>query len=201
MMRIHGEAGLTYDFTTELMLAQPSGTHIKLAIFHEDAIGTARSSEESLHLDDAEFGLGSWTSRRNGSPTYAEANRCDVANSDIATRVPCGGLDEDIGEFRTFPNGVAFDTSHTVEWPCPATGTYFVQVTTNCDVPFFADTSRCTLGADQSWICPNRERDFECISEVRLQIDVADRSTTITQQTVRVTPLSLSRSRVVSVVV
>jgi hypothetical protein len=186
LLRIHGEAGLTYDFTTELMRTQPAGTHIKLAIFHEDAIGTSRSSEESLHLEDADFGLGQWTSRRNGSPTYAELRGCDLADPDAVTRIPCGGQDEEIGEFRTFPEGAsaAFDDTHTVEWPCPATGTYFVQVTANCDVPFFADTSRCSLEADQTWNCLNRERDFECLSEVRLQIDVADRSTTVTHQTV-----------------
>jgi hypothetical protein len=178
-LRLHAVAGLTYIFSAELIQVlanfQPPGTHFSLRIYHEKAIGGGSATEP---IDGADFALGSWT--RRGVRTYADLHHC-VNTEDqpgAINRVPCGGDEGDIGEFRTFPDG-AFEDVHTFEWPCPATGHYFIEVETNCDVPFFADISRCTQQAD-GWDCA--EADRTCSSATRLQIDVLDRSTTVIQE-------------------
>ena len=137
-LRLHAVAGLTYIFSAELIQVlanfEPPGTHFSLRIYHEKAIGGGSATEP---IDGADFALGSWT--RRGVRTYADLHHC-VNTEDqpgAINRVPCGGDEGDIGEFRTFPDG-AFEDVHTFEWPCPATGHYFIEVETNCDVPFFA---------------------------------------------------------------
>jgi hypothetical protein len=130
-LRIHGMAGLTYEFTTELTSAGIAsvGTHFSVGVYHESALGGSESSEAVI---DHDFALGDWTPR--GAQTYAEFYQCQssVDDPDRLTRVPCGGDQQrchddlrcmDVGDFRTHPSG-SFDSSHTFEWPCAATGTY-----------------------------------------------------------------------------
>ena len=94
-LRLHGIAGLSYAFSTELLTSAgmaSSGTHISVGIYHESALGGSASSER---IESADFALGQWTSR--GSVSYAELHHCQASadDPDILTRVPCGGDDED----------------------------------------------------------------------------------------------------------
>ena len=146
-LRLHGIAGLSYAFSTELLTSAgmaSSGTHISVGIYHESALGGSASSER---IESADFALGQWTSR--GSVSYAELHHCQASadDPDILTRVPCGGDGGDVGDFRTHP-GESFPTAHSFEWPCAATGTYFVEVIANCDVPFCKYTSNPLVACD-----------------------------------------------------
>ena len=179
-LRLHGVAGLTYTFLTELLAAAdgsaPVGTQFSFRIYHQDAVGGGDGTEP---IHDAEFALGTWTT---AGLTYAALHHCtdDPEHPGSLNRVPCGGDENDVGDFRTHPSG-SFDTSHEFQWPCAATGNYFIEITANCDVPVFADTSRCLLQADGEWHC-NNPRDSQCSSRTRVQIDVQDQSTTVIEQ-------------------
>jgi hypothetical protein len=189
-LRLHAVAGLTYSFSTELMTGMASaGTHFSFGVYHENALGGSESSEA---IQDNDFALGQWTVTPPGEQTYAQYYQCTPSEEDPdrLTRVPCGGdrqlchddlRCQDVGDFRTHPSGT-FDSSHSFDWPCAATGTYFVEVTANCDVPFYSDVSRCNQQPDGEWECPNAA-DSQCSSETRLTIDVTDESTTISEQT------------------
>jgi hypothetical protein len=181
-LRLHGVAGLSYAFSTELLSTAgmvSSGTHISVGIYHESALG---GSETSERIESADFALGQWTTTSRGSMTYAQLHHCQASpdDPDILTRVPCGGNDGDVGDFRTHPGG-SFPTAHSFEWPCAATGTYFIEFIASCDVPFYADTARCHQVSGE-WLCPN-PADSTCSSETRLRIDVVDESTTVAEQT------------------
>eukprot|EP01045_Picozoa_sp_COSAG04_P006859 COSAG04_NODE_345_length_16159_cov_5.383126_14_plen_1155_part_01 len=189
-LRLHGVAGLTYKFSTELI--ERTGVHMNVGIYHESALGGSDSSEA---IEDAEFALGRWTDR--GAQTYADLYQCQDTSAD-GFHVPCEGdalacdgdmrcMDE--GDFVTHPSQ-SFPAGHEFEWPCAATGTYFVEFRANCDVPFYADTSRCdtSRGQNEDWRCDNEE-DSRCSSQARLRIDVVDDSTTVAEQTtIAVTP-------------
>eukprot|EP01046_Picozoa_sp_COSAG06_P006501 COSAG06_NODE_306_length_17801_cov_6.989210_12_plen_1895_part_00 len=186
-LRLHAVAGLTYSFSTELMAG--AGTHISVGIYHENALGGSESSEA---IQDNDFALGQWTVTPPGAQTYAQYYQCTPSEDDPdrLTHVPCGGDEQlchddlrcqDVGDFRTHPSGT-FDSSHSFDWPCAATGTYFIEVTANCDVPFYSDVTRCNQQLDGEWQCPNAA-DSQCSSETRLTIDVVDESTTISEQT------------------
>ena len=180
-LRLHGVAGLTYTFLTELLAAAdgsaPVGTHFSVSIYHQDAVGGGDGAEP---IHDAEFALGTWTT---AGQTYASLHHCtdDPDHPGNINRVPCGGDENDIGDFRTHPSG-SFETLHEFQWPCAATGHYFIEITANCDVPFFADTSRCSQQADGEWQCQDPQ-DSQCSSRTRVQIDVQDQSTTVIEQT------------------
>eukprot|EP01043_Picozoa_sp_COSAG02_P002436 COSAG02_NODE_56_length_43700_cov_33.650765_7_plen_1205_part_00 len=188
-LRVHAVAGLTYSFTAELMNGiSTSGTHFSIGIYHENALGGSESSEP---IQGNDFALGQWTVTPPGGQTYAQHYQCMPSEDDPdrLTRVPCGGDEQlchsdlrcqDVGDFRTYPSGM-FDSSHKFDWPCAVTGTYFIEFTANCDVPFYSDISRCNQQLDGEWECPNAA-DSQCSSETRLTIDVVDESTTISEQ-------------------
>ena len=83
-LRLHGVAGLTYRFTTEL-LSPWTGVHMNVGIYHESALGGSESSEA---IESADFALGQWTDR--GSHTYAELFECEASAED-GFHVPCAG--------------------------------------------------------------------------------------------------------------
>ena len=83
------------------------------------------------------------------------------------------------GDFTTHPGGGPYSASHSFEWACAATGTYFIEVASNCDIPYYAATEMCSQRSDEEWTCTTPDAQ-ECSSAARLQIDVLDTSTTIT---------------------
>ena len=167
-LRLHAVAGLTYSFSTELI--SRVGTHFSVGIYHENALGGSESAEA---IQGNDFALGQWTVTPPGAQTYAQYYQCTPSEDDPdrLTRVPCGGDEQlchgdlrcqDVGDFRTHPSGT-FDSSHSFDWPCAATGTYFIEFTANCDVPFYSDVSRCNQ-VDGEWECPSAA-DSQCSSE------------------------------------
>ena len=52
-LRLHGGAGLTYKFSTELI--ESTGVHMAVGIYHESALGGSDASES---IESAEFALG-----------------------------------------------------------------------------------------------------------------------------------------------
>lgn len=173
-LRLRGVAGLTYDFGVELEKVGlvSTGTHFNVGVFHENAVGGTDSAEQ---INASDFALGPWTAA--GKTTYAQLHNCK-GDADTLSRVPCGGDESDVGDFRVHPGEGPFQANSSFEWPCPATGTYFVQVTANCDVPYYSDTSRCSKQADGEMKC-RLKSDYQCTSEARLRVDVRDTSTTI----------------------
>eukprot|EP01051_Picozoa_sp_SAG22_P000238 SAG22_NODE_5_length_41775_cov_111.520971_1_plen_1241_part_00 len=100
----------------------------------------------------------------------AESSRC----CEEPTRVgppeqPCGGT------YRHFP-GQTFDAVQEWEWTAPSTGEFLLKVTSNCDVPFYADPTQpgCQTTAD-GITC--RETAVErCASAVGMTIVTVDRA-------------------------
>eukprot|EP01047_Picozoa_sp_COSAG01_P047772 COSAG01_NODE_4595_length_4890_cov_3.789814_2_plen_1402_part_01 len=175
ILRLHGAAGLTYAFSVDLNATDMTGTHFNIGIFHENAVGGSESAEP---IQGADFALGQWTAA--GMTPYSRLHNCTAA--DMLTRVPCGGDEGDIGVFRTHPGEGPFPTSHTFEWPCPVTGTFFVRITANCDIPYYSDTDRCAQLSSGEWHCPNAA-DRQCSSETRMRVDVRDKTTTVAERT------------------
>ena len=172
LLRLHGAAGLTYKFKFQQLNQSKSSSHFEVGIFHENSVGGTDAAEE---LTGADFALGRWTAA--GRQTYAQLHKCKAEN---INKVPCVGDEDDIGDFHTHPGQGPFATAHEFEWPCAATGTYFIEIYTNCDIPFYADTDRCQKQGDDSWKCKSGS-DKKCTSATRMEIDVLDSSTTIVQ--------------------
>jgi hypothetical protein len=145
LLRFPAAAGLTYKFSVALQKDQQSGTHLRLAIFPQDSIGTASTgsgqpgqtegvcgeiapgSEGGASDDVVEMSLGSWVGPSDGRPTWGERNDCEDMTHVGPPDQPCDG------SYRHFP-GQSFDDNDKYEWTAPFTANYIMQVTANCDV-------------------------------------------------------------------
>ena len=83
-------------------------------------------------MDVTEMTFGTWESPAHGQ-TWGEQHRCP----DLTRVGPPeqGGCD---GEYRYFA-GQSFPTNHTWDWTAPFTADYVLQLTANCDVPYYDD--------------------------------------------------------------
>ena len=144
LLRFPAAAGLTYQFLAALLAGQQSGTHLRLAIYPDGAVGTASAArgqpgqgddvcgerppgaEGGASDDVAEMRLGSFLAPAAGREAWGARHGC-------ATRVgppeqPCSG------SYRHFP-GQSFELGDDFEWTCPFSALYILQITANCDVP------------------------------------------------------------------
>eukprot|EP01050_Picozoa_sp_SAG11_P002929 SAG11_NODE_156_length_14147_cov_10.367597_4_plen_438_part_00 len=184
LLKFSAGAGLTYQVLA-VLTAGSVAAHLRLAIFPPEAIGSASStgvaSESNCQLppaaqdlqskDVTEMTFGTWGSPVHGQ-TWGEQHRCD----DLTRVGPpesdppgCGG------QYRYFP-GQSFPTNHTWDWTAPFTANYVLQVTANCDVPYYDDPTQpsCTVSADG--IECDDDRVTQCAAAIGLTIRVVDRS-------------------------
>eukprot|EP01052_Picozoa_sp_SAG31_P030595 SAG31_NODE_3152_length_4614_cov_10.127132_4_plen_667_part_00 len=182
LLKFLAGAGLTYHILAVLR-EDSAAAHLRLAIFPPEAIGNASStgaasgsscqlppSVEDLQLNDVtEMTFGTWGSPAHGQ-TWGEQHRC----ADLTRVGPPeqGGCD---GEYRYFA-GQSFPTNHTWDWTAPFTANYVLQVTANCDVPYYDDPTQpsCTVSADG--IECDDDRVTQCAAAIGLTIRVVDRS-------------------------
>ena len=118
--------------------------------------------------------LGSWGAPGDGRPSLGDQHRCpDLTRVGPPESQPpgCGGED------RYFP-GQSFPANRTWDWTAPFTANYVLQVTANCQVPFYNDptdpASGCTVDEDGVDCTDDRVR--RCLSAIGLTITVVDRS-------------------------
>eukprot|EP01052_Picozoa_sp_SAG31_P003346 SAG31_NODE_127_length_23612_cov_39.709863_12_plen_775_part_00 len=184
LLKFSAGAGLTYQVLAVLR-AGSAAAHLRLAIFPPEAIGSASStgaaSESNCQLppaahdlqskDVTEMTFGTWGSPAHGQ-TWGEQHRCpDLTRVGPPESQPagCGG------QYRYFP-GQSFPSNHTWDWTAPFTANYVLQVTANCDVPFYDDPTQpsCTVSADG--IECDDGRVTQCAAAIGLTIRVVDRS-------------------------
>eukprot|EP01051_Picozoa_sp_SAG22_P008661 SAG22_NODE_674_length_7971_cov_12.852261_3_plen_607_part_00 len=115
--------------------------------------------------------FGTWGSPAHGQ-TWGEQHRCpDLTRVGPPESDPpgCGG------QYRYFP-GQSFPSNHTWDWTAPFTGNYVLQVTANCDVPYYDDPTQpsCTVSIDG--IECDDDRVTQCAAAIGLTIRVVDRS-------------------------
>eukprot|EP01050_Picozoa_sp_SAG11_P018027 SAG11_NODE_2668_length_3114_cov_1.714096_1_plen_866_part_00 len=182
LLRFFAAAGLTYQILANLR-EESAAAHLRLAIFPPEAIGSASStgvaSESNCQLppaaqdlqskDVAEMTFGTWGSPAHGQ-TWGEQHRCpDLTRVGPPEQGGCGG------QYRYFP-GQSFPSNHTWDWTAPFTANYVLQVTANCDVPFYDDPTQlgCTVTADD--IECDDDRVTQCAAAIGLTIRVVDRS-------------------------
>eukprot|EP01050_Picozoa_sp_SAG11_P003868 SAG11_NODE_231_length_11932_cov_40.992817_4_plen_1147_part_00 len=182
LLKFSAGAGLTYQVLA-ILRAGSAAAHLRLAIFPPEAIGSASStgaaSESSCELPPAAQGLqskdvtemtfGTWGSPVHGQ-SWGDQHRC----ADLTRVGPPeqGGCD---GQYRYFP-GQSFPSNYTWDWTAPFTANYVLQVTANCDVPFYDDPTQpgCTVTADG--IECDDDRVTQCAAAIGLTIRVVDRS-------------------------
>eukprot|EP01051_Picozoa_sp_SAG22_P007036 SAG22_NODE_481_length_9943_cov_50.747562_6_plen_782_part_00 len=184
LLKFSAGAGLTYQVLAVLR-AGSAASHLRLAIFPPEAIGSASStgaaSESNCQLppaaqdlqskDVTEMTFGTWGSPAHGQ-TWGEQHHCpDLTRVGPPESDPpgCGG------QYRYFP-GQSFPLNHTWDWTAPFTANYVLQVTANCDVPYYDDPTQpsCTVSADG--IGCDDERVTQCAAAIGLTIRVVDRS-------------------------
>eukprot|EP01050_Picozoa_sp_SAG11_P017933 SAG11_NODE_2642_length_3138_cov_2.834814_2_plen_774_part_00 len=183
LLKFPAGAGLTYKILAVLK-AGSAAAHLRLAIFPPEAIGSASTSagsasESACELppsaqglqskDATEMTFGTWGSPAHGQ-TWGEQHRC----ADL-TRVGPPESDGCDGEYRYFA-GQSFSTNHTWDWTAPFTADYVLQLTANCDVPYYDDPTQpgCTITADG--IECDDDRVTQCAAAIGLTIQVVDRS-------------------------
>eukprot|EP01051_Picozoa_sp_SAG22_P000445 SAG22_NODE_12_length_33707_cov_70.427118_9_plen_1105_part_00 len=115
--------------------------------------------------------FGTWGSPEHGQ-TWGEQHRCpDLTRVGPPESQPagCGG------QYRYFP-GQSFPSNHTWDWTAPFTANYVLQVTANCDVPFYDDPTQpgCTVTADG--VDCEDDAVTQCLAAFGLTIRVVDRS-------------------------
>eukprot|EP01052_Picozoa_sp_SAG31_P009682 SAG31_NODE_514_length_14714_cov_78.431269_2_plen_764_part_00 len=182
LLKFPAGSGLTYQILAVLR-EDSAAAHLRLAIFPPEAIGststTGVASESSCQLppsaqglqsnDVTEMTFGTWGSPAHGQ-TWGEQHRC----ADL-TRVGPPESDGCDGEYRYFA-GQSFPTNHTWDWTAPFTADYVLQLTANCDVPYYDDPTQpgCTVTGDGI----NCEDDAvtQCLAAIGLTIRVVDRS-------------------------
>eukprot|EP01051_Picozoa_sp_SAG22_P004875 SAG22_NODE_274_length_13178_cov_17.793715_8_plen_831_part_00 len=128
--------------------------------------------------DVTEMTFGTWGSPAHGQ-TWGEQHRCpdltrvgpDLTRVGPPESQPagCGG------QYRYFP-GQSFPSNHTWDWTAPFTANYVLQVTANCDVPYYDDPTQpgCTVTADG--IDCEDDAVTQCLAAIGLTIRVVDRS-------------------------
>eukprot|EP01052_Picozoa_sp_SAG31_P030125 SAG31_NODE_3063_length_4730_cov_6.014900_2_plen_851_part_00 len=183
LLKFPAGAGLTYRILAVLK-EDSAAAHLRLAIFPPEAIGSASStgaaggsacqlppSAQGLlqSKDVTEMTFGTWGLPEHGQ-TWGQQHHCP----DLTRVGPPeqGGCD---GQYRYFP-GQSFPTNHTWDWTAPFTANYVLQVTANCDVPFYDDPTQpgCTVTADG--IECDDDRVTQCAAAIGLTIRVIDRS-------------------------
>eukprot|EP01052_Picozoa_sp_SAG31_P035670 SAG31_NODE_4336_length_3343_cov_11.270962_2_plen_747_part_00 len=184
LLRFSAAAGLTYQILM-ILREESAAVHLRLAIFPPEAIGSASStsaaSESSCQLppaaqdlqskDVTEMTFGTWGSPAHGQ-TWGEQHSCpDLTRVGPPESYPpgCGG------QYRYFP-GQSFPSNHTWDWTAPFTANYVLQVTANCDVPYYDDPTQpgCTVTADG--IDCEDDAVTQCLAAIGLTIRVIDRS-------------------------
>eukprot|EP01051_Picozoa_sp_SAG22_P012595 SAG22_NODE_1325_length_4736_cov_5.253397_3_plen_482_part_00 len=184
LLKFSAGAGLTYQVLAVLR-AGSAAAHLRLAIFPPEAIGSASStgaaSESNCQLppaaqdlqskDMTEMTFGTWGSPAHGQ-TWGEQHHCpDLTRVGPPESDPpgCGG------QYRYFP-GQSFPSNHTWDWTAPFAANYVLQVTANCDVPFYDDPTQpsCTVSADG--IDCEDDAVTQCLAAIGLTIRVVDRS-------------------------
>eukprot|EP01052_Picozoa_sp_SAG31_P021467 SAG31_NODE_1662_length_7590_cov_24.800828_4_plen_765_part_00 len=186
LLKFPAGAGLTYQILAALKDGS-AAAHLRLAIFPPEAIGSASNtgagsvSESACELppssqalqskDVTEMTFGTWGSPAHGQ-TWGEQHRCaDLTRVGPPESDP-PGCD---GEYRYFA-GQSFPTNHTWDWTAPFTADYVLQLTANCDVPFYDDPTQpgCTVTADG--IECDDDHVTQCAAAIGLTIRVVDRS-------------------------
>eukprot|EP01052_Picozoa_sp_SAG31_P026830 SAG31_NODE_2460_length_5658_cov_8.348084_2_plen_916_part_00 len=184
LLKFSAGAGLTYQVLA-ILRAGSAAAHLRLAIFPPEAIGSASSTgaasgsscrlppaaQDSQSQDVTEMTFGTWGSPTHGQ-TWGEQHRCeDLTRVGPPESQPagCGG------QYRYFP-GQSFPSNHTWDWTAPFTANYVLQVTANCDVPFYDDPTQpgCTVTADG--IDCEDDAVTQCLAAIGLTIRVVDRS-------------------------
>eukprot|EP01052_Picozoa_sp_SAG31_P025793 SAG31_NODE_2285_length_6011_cov_5.276556_6_plen_680_part_00 len=203
-LRFRPTAGMTYSFQVHLKDGSDA-THIRFSIFPPDSIASkAAGSEleaematmfgrgsadgcdvhsllENVARNDGnvvDIKMGSFAAPADGRQSWGDfmcqqegaGSRCCEDPTHVGPpSQPCGGT------YRHFP-GETFDSTAHWEWTAPSTGEFLLKVTSNCDVPFYADSQQPGCHQNDDGLTCSDSSIERCASAVGVTIVTVDRA-------------------------
>ena len=179
-LRFHPTAGMTYQFLADLKPGSHA-THLRWEIFPPDSIASSAADEElyaqmgimfgasessefgrceipsgfgNVAVDSTRMNLGNFIGPTDGRESWGQifCNQGDVdccAHPETVgpPEAPCDGI------YSHFP-GQNFPTVARWEWTAPSTNEFLLKVSSNCNVPYYADPEQpCCMSNEDGVEC------------------------------------------------
>ena len=132
------EAGRAYAFLVELKDRRQPAVQVKATFYQAGAAAGAAGFAPVVSGP-----MGKWTATQPGHESWAEHFGCTTSASTTVGR--CANIP---ASFGIYPGGDEFPRLLTGTWVAPASGAVLLQLTINCDVPFWADVQLSGCDAD-----------------------------------------------------
>jgi hypothetical protein len=135
---LDAEAGRAYAFLVELKDVTQPAVQVKATFYQAGAAAGAAGFAPVVSGP-----MGKWTATQPGHESWAEHFSCTTSASTADGR--CSNIP---ASFGIYPGGDEFPRLLTGTWVAPASGAVLLQLTMNCDVPFWADVQLSGCDAD-----------------------------------------------------
>eukprot|EP01043_Picozoa_sp_COSAG02_P022655 COSAG02_NODE_1184_length_14008_cov_44.301963_6_plen_711_part_00 len=185
VMSVQGIEGVTYTFNLDLLDPGRTGVYVKLTVHPEKAQGGAQAFSGNPDME-REIKLGDWVITEPDHHSYEDLN----PDYDVREyKNPGLGHWLCVGSCRLSPDGRSeqFPTAGHWKWTAPASGDYYVTISSNCDVPVLDDVeSNYDLNRGQQ--IPGHEGALGCQSSFGMSVHAEDEHTTLTVPVISAMP-------------
>lgn len=176
LMSVQGIEGVTYTFNLDLLDPTRTGIYVKLTVHPEKAQGGAQAFSGNPDME-REMKLGDWDITEPDHHSYEDLN----PDYDVREyKNPGLGHWLCVGSCRLSPDGRSqqFPTAGHWKWTAPASGDYYVTISSNCDVPVLDDVES-NYDLRTGHLIPGHEDSLTCHSSFGMSLHAEDEHTVL----------------------